>query len=291
MADKATDALQGIPFQSLIGGPLQAAVKAQSDAAMTTWTFIKEVGMTGEGENRKALTVDFVYTANGEMQKLTVPLLTIVPIPYIAIDEIDIQFKAKINASESTSTEQNEASGTEVKGNGSVGWGWAKAEFNASYSSKKDSKATQDSKYSVEYTMDVHVHAGQESMPAGLAKVLGILESSIAPTKIVGFLKADKTSLTVTDVSEQKIQLNLKNSNGNAPANTKIKVSSKESSLIDDLTAECTTDATGKVEYKFKMKAASIPTDTSVTKLELNFTANVDGKDITTTVPVEVKKP
>lgn len=31
--------------------------------------------------------------------------------------------------------------------------------MNASYSSKKDSSATRDSKYSVEYTMDVAVHA------------------------------------------------------------------------------------------------------------------------------------
>lgn len=47
--------------------------------------------------------------------------------------------------------------------------------MNASYSSKKDSKATSDSKYSVEYTMDVAVKAGQDSMPAGLSKILELL--------------------------------------------------------------------------------------------------------------------
>ncbi len=48
--------------------------------------------------------------------------------------------------------------------------------MNASYSSKKDSSATRDSKYSVEYTMDVAVHAGQDSMPAGMAKGAGDAE-------------------------------------------------------------------------------------------------------------------
>lgn len=56
----------------------------------------------------------------------------------------------------------------------------ARAGMNASYSSKKDSSATKDSKYSVEYTMDVAVHAGQDSMPAGMAKVLEMLNNSIS---------------------------------------------------------------------------------------------------------------
>ena len=45
--------------------------------------------------------------------------------------------------------------------------------------SQKDSKATEESKYSVEYTMDIAVKAGQDSMPAGLAKVLELLGNSL----------------------------------------------------------------------------------------------------------------
>lgn len=60
--------------------------------------------------------------------------------------------------------------------------------MNASYSSKKDSSATRDSKYSVEYTMDVAVHAGQDSMPAGMAKVLEMLNNSISVVSPEGFL-------------------------------------------------------------------------------------------------------
>ena len=103
-----------------------------------------------------------------------------------SIDSVDIQFKANIKAEASTHQEDNSSSETTVgnKSSASFGGWFAKGstEFNASYSSKKDSKATQESKYSVEYTMDLKIHAGQDDMPAGLAKVLNILEGSIAPT-------------------------------------------------------------------------------------------------------------
>jgi hypothetical protein len=51
--------------------------------------------------------------------------------------------------------------------------------MSASISSKKDSSATRDSRYSVEYTMDINVHAVQDDIPAGLAKVLGLLNESM----------------------------------------------------------------------------------------------------------------
>ena len=114
---------------------------------------------------------------------MNIPLLTIVPIPYIAIQTIDIAFKANINASSSSSTVENESSSVDagLAGSTSLNMGIFKinADFHANYSSKKDSTATQDSKYSVEYTMDVAVKAGQDSMPAGLAKVLELLGNSL----------------------------------------------------------------------------------------------------------------
>ena len=54
-----------------------------------------------------------------------------------------------------------------------------KANLEASISSKKDSESTKNSKYSVETTIDIHVHAVQDELPAGLAKMLNILADTI----------------------------------------------------------------------------------------------------------------
>ena len=46
-------------------------------------------------------------------------------------------------------------------------------------------KATSDSKYHVKYTMDVAVKAGQDSMPAGLSKILELLGNSLDVSAIL----------------------------------------------------------------------------------------------------------
>jgi hypothetical protein len=204
----ATSALQAIPFSSLIGGPLNACIEAQALAAKTTWTFIQQVGLDEDPQTkqRKAINVVFQYQKGNEMANLVVPLLTIVPIPYIAIDTIDINFKANISASSSSVQEDSSETtfGGEISAHAEFGIGMFKvsADFKANYSSKKDSKATQDSKYSVEYTMDVAVHAGQDSMPAGLAAVLGILQQSITSASPGGKLTPSVTSVTLNPASQ-----------------------------------------------------------------------------------------
>lgn len=197
----ATSALQAIPFGSIIGGPLKACVEAQALAAKTTWEFIQNVGINVDPETgeKKAINVSFSFLQGGRLVQLNIPLLTIVPIPYIAIHEININFKANINASSTSSSEttQSEAKDAALKASASMRFGCfsMNADMSASYSSKKDSKATSDSKYSVEYTMDVAVKAGQDSMPAGMSKILELLGNSLDISDPTGTLEVNGTQL------------------------------------------------------------------------------------------------
>ena len=148
----ATNALQAIPFGSIIGGPLKACIEAQAMAAQTSWQFIQEVGLNTDPNTgqKEAVNVSFQFMQNGHMVQLNVPLLTIVPIPYIAIHDIDINFKANISASSSSVSEQSSSSALDVGAEASIGAKWGAfhmdAKMKANYSSKKDSKATQESK-------------------------------------------------------------------------------------------------------------------------------------------------
>lgn len=212
----ATNALQAIPFSSMIGGPLKACIEAQAMAARTTWDFIQEVGLntdpkTGE---KSAVNVAFSFMQGGRMVQLNVPLLTIVPIPYIAIHSIDINFKASISAASSSvneNTESSEMGGSlEASAGIKIGPFHMDAKFNANYSSKKDSKATEESKYSVEYTMDIAVKAGQDSMPAGLAKVLELLGNSLDVSDPNGTLEVNTRTLK----SGERLIVTYKNKEG-----------------------------------------------------------------------------
>lgn len=65
------------------------------------------------------------------------------------------------------------------------------------YSSKKDSGATRDSRYSVETTMDISITASEGEMPRGIDRLLGVLDDSTEVIYPKGTLQvsADRISL------------------------------------------------------------------------------------------------
>ena len=107
VANKSIGTLQGIPFKNLIGGPLSACIQAQNDAAMTSINFINNVCLNEDKETgeKSAIYVSFSFIQNGRKVVINVPLIAIVPIPYIAINSIDINFKATVNGVECESNE------------------------------------------------------------------------------------------------------------------------------------------------------------------------------------------
>lgn len=229
-ASNALSLLNGIDYGAVIGAPLQAAITAQAMAARSTWEFIQQVGLqTNQDGTREAVNVSFTYMSGGRMVKLIVPILTIVPIPAIEVTNIDISFKASINAAASQASEQSESSTTagSLGVAAKVGWGpfSASANFKANYSSKKDSKATQDSRYSVEYTQDVRVQAGQAGVPAGLSVILSILSAAATGASPDGELTVSPAvgELDVANLdSPQLVTLRLVGSSGLALANTAV---------------------------------------------------------------------
>lgn len=204
VANKSICTLQGIPFKNLIGGPLSACIQAQNDAAMTSINFINNVCLNEDKETgeKSAIYVSFSFIQNGRKVVINVPLIAIVPIPYIAINSIDINFKATVNGVECESNENTYSEeykrDTNTKSQRRRGFFLNKnkkeTKINTSFSTKRDSKSTQDSKFSVEATIDVAVHAGQESMPAGMAKILEMLGAAMDLCSPDGELSVNDTT-------------------------------------------------------------------------------------------------
>lgn len=204
VSERTTGTLQNIPFGSMIGGPLSACIDAQREAAETSVDFITKVGLnidpkTGE---KSAIYVSFSFIQNGRKVVINVPLLALVPIPYIAINTIDINFKATVNgveceSYENTSSVENKQD-RNTKSNSRRGFilnrRKTETKINTSFSTKRDSKSTQDSKFSVEATIDVAVHASQESMPAGMAKILEMLGAAMDLCSPDGELSVNDTT-------------------------------------------------------------------------------------------------
>src|SRR5688572_27894135 len=135
---RAVEELRQIPFSSLIGGPMTAAIEAQALAARSTIEFIQKVGFkapTGgfeppdmlfadpaadadAGELRDVTCMYFKNVETGSVDdfQLTVPLLSIAPIPYVRIDEMTIDFSAKLTDAIQRNTETSFNLSTSVSG-------------------------------------------------------------------------------------------------------------------------------------------------------------------------------
>lgn len=187
---QATSLLAGIPFGNLIGGPLTAAIQAQGQAAMQTVQFIQAVGFTqgsGSSGSNTVSTVTFVYSKANPSgtgttnMTLTVPLLTIVPIPFIRISNMTISFTANIQADTSFQQSNTNTSNftSNVSASGGGFWFVPKINFSASYSNSNTSNTTSQSQYNVQYQMNVTVNAVQDSLPGGLQTILNTLLNAV----------------------------------------------------------------------------------------------------------------
>lgn len=208
VSKKTVSTLEGLPFYNLIGGPLNDCIRAQADAALTTVNFIKSVGLEQEKDGvTEAIYVHFTFVQNGRKVTISVPLLTIVPIPYIAINSIDIKFKATVSGVETDSFSSDFSSQyNEDYSRNYKSWNKRKTtSLKSSFSSKRDSKCTQDSSFSVESTIDVEVHAGQESMPAGMAKVLEMLGAAMDLVSPDGELSVNDTTFYVESGKKARV--------------------------------------------------------------------------------------
>lgn len=129
-----------------------------------------------------------------QKMKIDVPILTMMPIPFIKIDYTDIEFNVKINSVSNTSSSEN--TNTDVKSNsqfGYKGWGFnASTTLNASFSNQKASSSSEEVKK--DYSLNIKVHAVQDDMPAGMSKILDILEENISMKAISGPAKKTETT-------------------------------------------------------------------------------------------------
>ena len=202
VSKKTVSTLEGLPFYNLIGGPLNDCIRAQADAALTTVNFIKSVGLEQEKDGvTEAIYVHFTFVQNGRKVTISVPLLTIVPIPYIAINSIDIKFKATVSGVETDSFSSDFSSQyNEDYSRNYKSWNKRKTtSLKSSFSSKRDSKCTQDSSFSVESTIDV------ESMPAGMAKVLEMLGAAMDLVSPDGELSVNDTTFYVESGKKARV--------------------------------------------------------------------------------------
>ncbi|MFW5493958.1 MAG: DUF2589 domain-containing protein [Prevotella sp.] len=188
---QVVSALNSIPFGNIIGGPLAACVQAQAEAAQTTLNYIRGFTMTEshlDVEGAEPITVSFSFLMEGVPTRMTVPLMTIVPIPYMRIEHVDLSFTADITACDNEKMEAKFAS----EGYQGV---------------EEDEKSV-----SMQSKMGVHVRASTGDIPSGMAKMLDffatplVVQVTLTPLYVVDlkFEAARQRAIRNNDMVEKE---------------------------------------------------------------------------------------
>ena len=189
--------ISSLDFASLIGAPLNAIVEAQAKSAIATANFIREVAFDKEG---RAVISEFRYTRVGEDGRaqevsLCVPFITMLPIPYVAIEHAEIEFNAKITSTRESSSSSS-FSGELEAGLDSAWFKGASVSTKMSY----QKQSTSQEKEQRSFDMRVLVRLRSAEMPPGTERLLSALESSVEERR--GGIKA--VTGTISQIGEER---------------------------------------------------------------------------------------
>lgn len=200
----------GLPMGDLIGAPLLAAAKANSAMAATQTKFLldtcfaKETTDDGKDHYQPVLikmtlsrgvlvpidpsTPDQEPTISEVKTTFDLPLLTILPLNSLAVDDVSIGFDMEVKSSfsESTNDKTEEALSAQSSFSAKVGYGVFSAEVTGSVSYDSSSSSSRDTHYeksnSAQYS--VKVHAGQIPLPQGVTTIIQAFTNSISPIEM-----------------------------------------------------------------------------------------------------------
>lgn len=174
-----SEQFSGLDMHQLIGAPLSAAADASMQLAQSTADFINEVGFEEQGKVR---TTTFKYQKPGvnedgtektEEIQVEVPVLAIVPLPNLQIDEVNVLFDMEVQQSEG----QEAAKGEEGGMSGTANLGIVKVKVSGSVSSQEHNPRSSDD--SAKYHLDVR--DAEHGTPEGLQRVLDMMSEAVPP--------------------------------------------------------------------------------------------------------------
>jgi hypothetical protein len=205
----------GLDMGKLIGGPLTAAADASVTLARSTADFINTVGFNADQSVR---TVLFKFEKSDQdplgnpvrnEMRMEVPMLAIVPIPNLQIDEVNILFDMEVRECEKSESSLDVGAQFSL----SAGFGPVKISITGNVSVHQSNTRSSDN--SAKYHVDVR--ATNHGYPEGLARVMDIMAASAAPALLESKMvdgngkevdaasKAKRTALSESYAKQQRL--------------------------------------------------------------------------------------
>ncbi|GAA0739801.1 DUF2589 domain-containing protein [Sphingomonas sp. ABOLD] len=198
----------GLPMKDLIGAPLMAAAEANNMMSVSQTRFLLDTAFAVNDAGKETesyapimicmtltrgvlIPADTSTTPPTEAKieqvetKFDLPLLTILPLNSLAVDDVTIKFDMEVKSSfgETTSEKTEEKMAGATSFTAKIGYGFFSAEVTGSASYDKSSSSGRDAHYeksnSAQYS--VSVHAGQLPLPDGVKTIITAFTNAITP--------------------------------------------------------------------------------------------------------------
>ena len=198
----------GLPMGALIGGPLKSAAEANQQMAMTQLVFMMTTCFnkveTGTGENKiinyepvmirmtlKRGVIQPAAEGNGAptieqtSTQFELPILTIIPLNSLAVDDVKIDFSMEVKSSfaknNSTSNSSSTAEKADLTASGQIGPFHVEVHGSVSHNSSSESKSDTHYAQSNSAKYEVSVHAAQIPLPQGVKTIIDAYAKNVSP--------------------------------------------------------------------------------------------------------------
>ncbi|MCC6072972.1 DUF2589 domain-containing protein [Massilia sp. GCM10020059] len=197
----------GLPMDSLIGAPLHAAAGAQQSLAMTQTQYILNTGFNQSkddkgnitytpitatiamGQSQPVVSGDGNVKAANSQLNVDFPLITMVPIPSLAVTSVDITFDMEVKSSYTHETDTETASKTHEEGSFDAKGGWGCLSVEVKGSVSHDSSQSNSDKQSYQKSNDARYHvevkAEQQPIPDGIKMLLDMFSKNMTMKPIM----------------------------------------------------------------------------------------------------------
>ena len=179
---------EAFSLQTWIAGPLQAIINAQQQSAAATFKFILDMASDPDNANenfQKGSKIDLKNVEFGfknmelneennviekKSKKLSVPLLSMLPVPYLNIAEAEVDFDFNIvDIREEQASEENKTTKSGFLKNSEI-YGTLTS------SSSKETRAGD---------LHIKIKIKQDELPSGLAKSLSVIGNSLTEEDVI----------------------------------------------------------------------------------------------------------
>lgn len=163
----------------IVDGAVKKITLTKGGKGYTSAPSVSISGGSGFSATASIVAAKAAQPAQFAEMKLEVPILTMLPIPFIRIEETTIDFNAKINSVEESKTDSTFKIDASMDATVKYPPLFSIASVNLKVSTSYQKNTQSGSKVDRTYSMAVHIRAVQDEMPAGMEKILGILEDAI----------------------------------------------------------------------------------------------------------------